>query len=374
VPSGATFAGALFPDPVVTRAVVTLGTDEIFDFDGSHVTPHSGPNDFVAGDDLVLAEPAPARTAVAATAGVPVTSDLDTFTESNPDATPRAVIDWGDGTTTGGTIAPGSGGTFQVAGNHAYAQPGSYVAQVTVDDSSGPEQTKQIDIAVGRRATATAVTCTPTSVAVSASASCTATVTDVDGGTATAPAGLVSFASPTPGAAFPQSGACLLGPTAIAGVSSCTVQFTAQQLPPRQAHLSAAYAGDSAHAVSNGAATVAVRPQRCTLKALTRRLRARGLGVLVTCDARAGVHIVARAVVARRGRLRAFQLQFGTVGASVTAGRPTVLVIKPGHGVLAPLRAAHRRHQRISLKLTLTATSHATTRRTTTRVSALRLS
>lgn len=373
VPSGATFSGAMFRDPVVTRAVVTLGTGEIFDYNGSTASPGPATSDLVAGDDIALGEPAPARGAVAATAGVPVTAALDAFTESNPSAKPTALIDWGDGTSTGATIAAGPSGTFLVAGNHAYAQPGSYIAQVTVDDSSGPEQTKQIAVTVAPRATATAVTCSPAAVAVSAITTCTATVSDAAGGAATAPGGIVWFASPTPDAAFPQSGACLLGPTAAAGVASCAVQFTAGQLPPRQARVSASYAGAGVHAASAGTARVAVHPQRCTLKALTGRLRAQGLGVLVTCDARAGVRIVARAVVARKGRVRGFQLQFGTVAASVGAGRPTVLVIKPIRGVVPVLRAAVHRHQRVALKLTLTASSHATTRRTTTRVSALRL-
>ena len=80
------------------------------------------------------------------------------------------------------------------------------------------------------------------------------------------------------------------------------------------------------------------------------------------------------ALVGRKGRLKAFRLQFGTLRSSVTAGRPTVLSIKPAAGVLPALRAALRRHQHVSLKLTLTASSHATTRTTTTRVSALRWS
>ena len=114
--------------------------------------------------------------------------------------------------------------------------------------------------------------------------------------------------------------------------------------------------------------------QRCTVKALTRRLRSQGMGVLVTCDARANVQIVVQARVARKGRLRPFQLRFGTLHGAVTAGRPTVLVVKPAAGVLPALRAALHRHQRISLKLTLTASSHSTTRTTTTRASALRVS
>jgi hypothetical protein len=96
------------------------------------------------------------------------------------------------------------------------------------------------------------------------------------------------------------------------------------------------------------------------------------MGVLVTCDARANVQIAVQALVARKGRLGAFQLRFGTLRGSVTAGRPTVLVVKPEAGVLPALHAALHRHQRISLKLTLTASSHSTTRTTTTRASALR--
>ena len=165
---GPSFAGLLFPNAVVTRVVITLGTAQIFDFDGGTVSPTTPGPDFVAGDDVALAEPTPARGAVAASAGVPVTSALDTFTETNPNATITAVIDWGDGTRTPGTITPGSDGTFVVTGNHAYLQTGSYTAQVTVDDFGGPEQTKQTDIVVGSRGTTTAMTCSPSPVTVSA--------------------------------------------------------------------------------------------------------------------------------------------------------------------------------------------------------------
>jgi hypothetical protein len=98
-----------------------------------------------------------------------------------------------------------------------------------------------------------------------------------------------------------------------------------------------------------------------------------GLGVLATCDARANVTITVKAVVARKGKFRAFSLQFGDLHTSVGAGRPTVLSIKPSAVVVTDLRAAQRRHQRVSLKLTLTASSHATKATTTTRVSALRI-
>jgi hypothetical protein len=160
----------------------------------------------------------------------------------------------------------------------------------------------------------------------------------------------------------------------VTGVSACAVQFTPGERISNQAHLAAVYGGDGAHASSSEVATVTIRPQRCTLKVLARRLRPQGLGVLVTCDARSGIQIAAKAMVARKGTLRGLRLQFGTVRASVAAARPTVLQVKPARGVVPALRAALRRHQHISLKLTLTASARATTKTTTTRVSALRLS
>ena len=54
---GPSFAGLLFPNAVVTRVVITLGTAQIFDFDGGTVSPTTPGPDFVAGDDVVLAEP-----------------------------------------------------------------------------------------------------------------------------------------------------------------------------------------------------------------------------------------------------------------------------------------------------------------------------
>jgi hypothetical protein len=375
LPGATSFAGLLFAQPVVTRVVITLGTAEIFDFDGSRVTPTLSATDFVAGDDVVLAEPAPARGAVAATAGMPVTAPLDTFTETNPNATPTATIDWGDGARTPGTITSGPSGTFIVTGNHPYAQTGSYTARVTVDDFSGPAQTRQTEIQVAPRPSNTTISCSPSSVAVSAATACTAIVSDTYGGTGAAPSGLVAFNSPTPGAVFPAAASCILGSTSASLTSVCFVQFAPGQLPPNQAHITASYGGDEAHAASTGTATVAVHRQRCSLKALSRRLRPSGFAVLATCDARTNVQIAVQAHAARNGRLKAFQLQFGTLRSAVTAGRPTVLVIKPAPGVVPALRAALHRHQHVSLKLTLTAGSGATHRTITTkRVPALRSS
>lgn len=374
-PQGASsFAGMLFAAPVVTRVVITLGTAEIFDFNGSTVTPGAAPsNTLAAADDVVMAEPGAGEPTVAATAGVPVSPVLASFNSSDAAGQISGTIDWGDGTATSGTIAGGSAAGFTLTGSHSYAQPGSYTATGTVEDSGGSELTTQVLVQVGAGQTTTSVSCSPSDVAVSAATACTAIVRDVDAGNTLAPTGLVTFSSPSMGAAFPATSSCVLG-SGGSGTSFCQVQLMPGQIPPIQARIIASYAGDDVHAASSGEATIAVHALRCALRALSKRLRAGGFGVLVTCDARARVQVVAQAHTARKGRHRAFQLRFGSAASLVQAGRPTVLVIKAGSGVLPALRAALHRHQRVSLKLTLTVGSPPTHKSTTKRVSLLRVS
>jgi len=370
--AGATsFAGLLFPDAVVTRVVVTLGGSAtgIFGWNGTAVT--QGGSGSVAGDDVVLAEPGPK---LSATAGVPISPVLDSVSESNPSAYVSATIDWGDGTRTTGAISPAAGGALDVSGTHAYPEAGTYNALVTVDDSDGSEQTSNTVIQVAPRATATSLTCSPSPVAVTASTICTATVSDL-GAFHITPTGTVAVSSPTAGASFGDDSGCVLGATATPGVAICEVAFTPTELPPAQARVDAVYGGDGTHVGSSASAIVRVRAQRCTMKALPARLKRHPavLGVLVTCDARANVTIGVRASAARKGGLKAFSLQFGSLRTTVTAGRPTVLVVKPSKGVLPALHTATRRGQRTALLLTLTASSHATRTSTTTRVAALRI-
>ena len=370
--STTSFAGLLFPDAVVTRVVVTLGglATGIFQWNGAAVTP--GASGSAAGDDTVLAEPGPK---LAATAGVPTSPVLDTFTENNATAYVSAVIDWGDGTQTAGTIVSASGGAFNVTGSHAYAQAGSYTAKVTVDDSDASEQSSNTLIQVAPRASSLSVTCSPSPVAVTASTTCTATVADAGPGGSITPTGAVELSSPSAGASFADDSGCILGPTETPGVAICEVQFTPTQLPPAQARIDGFYPGDGAHAASSDSTIIGVRAQRCALKALSAKLKRHPpvLGMVVTCDARANVTIAVKAMVTRKGRFRAFTLSFGSLKAAVTAGRPTVLTLRPSQSVLSALRTAARRHQRVALKLTLTASSHATRTTTTTRVAALRI-
>lgn len=63
------------------------------------------------------------------------------FTDANPDAVPSdfsGVINWGDGTPgAAGTIVALPSGEFAVFGQHDYAKPGLYSAQVSIFDRGG---------------------------------------------------------------------------------------------------------------------------------------------------------------------------------------------------------------------------------------------
>ena len=76
--------------------------------------------------------------AVSAAEGSAITAPLASFTDSNAaDVASQfsASILWGDGTTTAGTVS-GAAGSFSVAGNHAYADEGSFVTAVSITNSA----------------------------------------------------------------------------------------------------------------------------------------------------------------------------------------------------------------------------------------------
>jgi hypothetical protein len=81
---------------------------------------------------------------ISATEGMPLTGVL-VATVSDPDTASTASeysaqIEWGDGSTSSGTIA-GGGGSFFVTGNHTYAEEGTYTTKVTVTDIDNPANT-----------------------------------------------------------------------------------------------------------------------------------------------------------------------------------------------------------------------------------------
>jgi hypothetical protein len=73
------------------------------------------------------------------TVALPGTTDVASFTDTNLADTASsftATIDWGDGTTTPGTVV-GSSGHFTVEGGHTYTDEGSPTATVTVTPTAG---------------------------------------------------------------------------------------------------------------------------------------------------------------------------------------------------------------------------------------------
>ena len=67
-------------------------------------------------------------------------SVVATFTDANPNGVAgdfTATIDWGDGSTSAGTVSTRIGGGFQVSGGHTYADAGTYSVTVTITDTKG---------------------------------------------------------------------------------------------------------------------------------------------------------------------------------------------------------------------------------------------
>jgi hypothetical protein len=156
------FVGALFNNPVVTRVLLTLGTDVIFKFDGTNVTAGATDSGTATGtnlvvtDDWAFAEPVPtanglpivtgaqgtanATVTVNPTAGVSFTGVVATFSDQDPNGNAKdftATINWGDGHSTNGTITKNAQGGFNVAGTNLYARPGLFPINVDVADFGG---------------------------------------------------------------------------------------------------------------------------------------------------------------------------------------------------------------------------------------------
>src|SRR5712692_8016164 len=75
---------------------------------------------------------------VAATEGSPFTGTVATFTDPDTNATAAeysATIDWGDGSSSAGTISGLKGGPFTVSGSHTYKEEGTYTVKVHITDT-----------------------------------------------------------------------------------------------------------------------------------------------------------------------------------------------------------------------------------------------
>ena len=106
---------------------------------------------FVADAPLSIA----GKTPPSYVAGVSLTADLLTFSDANAGATVSdysgAIINWGDGTTSTGTIT--GSGPFTVAGAHDYTVPGSYTLTTTITDDGGSNAFSSYSVSVAPAST-----------------------------------------------------------------------------------------------------------------------------------------------------------------------------------------------------------------------------
>jgi hypothetical protein len=126
VQGGHTYADDDFVSPVAT---ITRTTDN------SQLVLFGGVN--VADADNLSGHSAPTITANPnqALTNVVVATFTDTYT-GHPDGSDFTVnIDWGDGTTTAGTLT-GAGGSFTVTGSHTYATAGNFTIVTFMNDDS----------------------------------------------------------------------------------------------------------------------------------------------------------------------------------------------------------------------------------------------
>jgi hypothetical protein len=142
-------------DATTTAGVVSSAGDGNFTVNGTHAYADEGA--FTAA--VTLTEDAPGTASATANNTVTVTEG-DTLTPNSVTITPTegtgfsgtvatfsdsftgnvagdftATIDWGDGTTTAGTVS-GGGGSFSVSGDHTYADEGAFTTTVTLTDDA----------------------------------------------------------------------------------------------------------------------------------------------------------------------------------------------------------------------------------------------
>jgi ELWxxDGT repeat protein len=119
-----------------TGSIVASGKG--FVVNGSHVytTPPTKPDTVTVNDTLgsaLVASTDPTRSHAAVNAALKNVV-VGTFTDgdgSTPVANFTAVIDWGDGSTSTGTVTEAKG-VYTISGTHTYAQEGDYTTQATV--------------------------------------------------------------------------------------------------------------------------------------------------------------------------------------------------------------------------------------------------
>jgi virginiamycin B lyase len=136
-PSAVGGLGGLTVAPDGTIWVTDNGTDAVGTIDPATVNP--------APTDNTLTITTQVNGPGFAPDGLAFGGDLATFYDSNPAGAAgdfSASIDWGDGTTSAGSVRATGAGTFVVSGDHTYATDGLYTLAVSVTDTN-PASTPQ---------------------------------------------------------------------------------------------------------------------------------------------------------------------------------------------------------------------------------------
>ncbi|MBV9280122.1 MAG: PQQ-binding-like beta-propeller repeat protein, partial [Chloroflexi bacterium] len=165
-PSGDT-ATIAWGDGTTTTATVAANNSGGYSVTGSHTYAEDGTfsatvtvsNGALSGTATSTATVTDAGLAssgyvLTGTVGVGLAQTVLSFTDSDPGCAPAdysAAISWGDGTSSTGTVAAGSGScSYVVSGTHAYRAAGTYSISTTVRDAGGSTTTNTSSKSVRR--------------------------------------------------------------------------------------------------------------------------------------------------------------------------------------------------------------------------------
>jgi hypothetical protein len=248
------FLGELFSSPVVTKVSIVLGTDVLFSFNGTTFSaggvdnPTTGHN-LAVTDDFVYAEPVavPAPPHLAASAAVPFSGPVATFTDANAGASSKdftGSITWGDGSTSPANFTALGGGKFAVNGSHTFLKAGSFPVSALVQDFGGSDVTLTTTADVATTATTTILTASTGAAQPGQPVTFTATVTPAAGS-----------AAPTGSVDFLDNGSILATvPLPTTGTGNARTAVLTTPLGPGHHVVTAVYGGDGGFAGSTATA------------------------------------------------------------------------------------------------------------------------